>query len=96
MLVRFKVPLVPGVVVIVELPELSRAIAESIQRSDAPLQFKRFGDRSGIELLGNVTVDADRPNMVEIFERRPEGESVQDMDDLAIGHRFGPGRLEHR
>jgi len=80
----------------VEPPELGRVITKSLQRSDAPLQFERFGDRFGIELLGNVAVNPDRPNMMEIFQRRPEGEPVQHMDDSAIRYRSGTGDGQHR
>src|SRR5262249_17098469 len=80
----------------VELPELGSVIAKGIQRSDPPPQLKRFRDRFGMKLLGNVAVDPNRPDMVEVFERRAEGEPVQDVNNLAIDHGFGVGGLKHR
>src|SRR3974377_1495602 len=79
----------------VKLPELRGVIAKIVHRSGGALQCEGFGNFFGIELLSNVAVDPDRLNKAEIFERRTEGEPVQDMDDLAIGHRFGAGDLQH-
>ena len=46
----------------------------------------------GIELLGNVALDADRLDVPELFERRAEGEPVQEMDDRLIRDRLGAER----
>ena len=46
----------------------------------------------GIELLGDIALDPDRLDVLNLFEGGAEGEPVQEMDDRLIRDRLGAER----
>ncbi len=69
--------------------QLDRVEPQRLEPRQPRRQLRRIGKRLGIQLLGDIALDADRLDAAEILLRRAEGEAVQDVQDLPVGGRRG-------
>ena len=69
--------------------ELHRIELERLEGSEAVGQCGRFGHRGGIELLGDVAVDAERLDVLDVRRARPKGQPIENVQYLTVRGAIG-------
>jgi len=69
--------------------ELDRVEAQRLQLRQPRGKLRRLGEYLGVELLGDIALDADASDVGQILSPRTESEAIEDVEDLTVAGRLG-------